>query len=128
MKPGRSVSGRKASSSTLKLILSTPGVLQVTANIFSPTEKTRSSPHLVSSVAPGRPRHSCFARFRFIAVSYGLSGQPPFAAAIEFLVAEALAPCAGDAQIELLDVLVGGQVGGGTLHHHPAVFQDVAEV
>src|SRR5471032_167851 len=128
MKPGRSVSSRKRSSSTLKLMPLALSSSSVTANIFVPTENTRSAPHLVSSVAPGKVRHRALACLIFMRCCPLSSSQPAFAAAVKLHVAEALAAGAGNAEVELLDVFVAGQFGGRAFHHHAAVLQDVAEV
>src|SRR5450830_1245080 len=93
-------------------------------NILPPTENTVSAHHLMSSVAPGRLRQNVFA----FSKSIMCSSQPAFAAAVKFHVPKTLAATASDAQIKLLDVFVGRQIVGRPFHHHPAVFQDVAEV
>src|SRR5690606_23490108 len=55
-------------------------------------------------------------------------GQPALAPAVKLGVAKALAAAAGDAEVELLDVLVAGQVGRAPIEHHAPVLQDVAVV
>src|SRR5256885_11678170 len=56
------------------------------------------------------------------------NSQPAFSAPIRFHVAEALAAAGGKAEIELLHVLVLGERGAFAVHHHAAVFEDVAVV
>src|SRR6187455_1553696 len=56
------------------------------------------------------------------------SRQPAFPPPVVLGLAEALAPAAGDAEVELLHVLVLAERGGRALHHHAAVLEDVAEV
>src|SRR5450756_1362288 len=52
--------------------------------------------------------------------------QPAFAPAVMLAVAEGFAPAFGNAEIELLHVLVLGQRLGVAVHHHPAVLENVA--
>src|SRR5256885_13725117 len=56
------------------------------------------------------------------------SGKPPLPAAVVLHVLEAPALARGDAEIELLDVLVRGELHGGAVHDHPAVLEDVAVI
>src|SRR6516164_9950230 len=58
MMPGRSVSSAKFSGVTLKERQTGAGISGVTANIFPPILKTRSSPHWICSVVPGKERQS----------------------------------------------------------------------
>src|SRR5262245_13706622 len=57
-----------------------------------------------------------------------LSSEPALSAAVGLDVAEALAASGGEAEVELLDVLVIGERLALAVHHHPAVLQDVAVV
>src|SRR4051812_22997488 len=56
------------------------------------------------------------------------SGQPALAALVALDVPEALALAAADAEVELLDVFVGREVGRRAVHHDAAALQDVAVV
>src|SRR5262245_12809965 len=56
------------------------------------------------------------------------SRQPPLPPPVVLHVAEALAPACGQAQVELLHVLVRSEVGSRPVHDHAAIFQDIAVV
>src|SRR5215469_15708182 len=56
------------------------------------------------------------------------SSQPAFAPAVMLHLAIALAAGCREPEIEFLDVFVGAQIGGGAIHHHTAVFEDVAVI
>src|SRR5438094_5493416 len=56
------------------------------------------------------------------------SRKPPLPAAVVLHVLEAPSGARGDAEIELLDVLVRCELGGGTVHDHAAVLEDVAVI
>src|SRR6185369_6909955 len=53
------------------------------------------------------------------------SGQPALAPLVTLDIAEALALAPAHAQVELLDVLVRRQFGGGPVHDDPPAFHDV---
>src|ERR1700730_16553248 len=57
-----------------------------------------------------------------------MSRQPALAALVVLDVAVALAAAGGDAEIELLDVLVGAQCRGVAVEHDATVLQDVAVI
>src|SRR5262249_41503035 len=52
--------------------------------------------------------------------------QPALAPPVMLALAERFAPAFGDAEIELLDVLVLAQRLGFTVEHHAAVFEHIA--
>src|SRR2546430_10219678 len=54
-----------------------------------------------------------------------VAGKQPLPAAVVLHVLEAPALARGDAEIELLDVLVRGELDGGAVHDHPAVLEVV---
>src|SRR6266705_5431377 len=56
------------------------------------------------------------------------SSQPPLPAAVVLHVLEAPSRARGDSEIELLDVLVRGELGGRAVHDHAAVLEDVAVI
>src|ERR1700686_1675892 len=56
------------------------------------------------------------------------SSEPALAAGVMLPVAEAVASGARQAEVELLHVLVSGQLPRRTIHHHAAVFENVTVV
>src|SRR6185312_15045127 len=62
---------------------------------------------------------------RVVMAGHGL-GEPPLAPAIMLAFAERFAPALGYAEVEFLDVFIFGECLSLTVHHHAAVFENVA--
>src|SRR5262249_44820157 len=77
--------------------------------------------------SPAPPRRGFPARRRTRTWRYpGRSGEPALAALVVLGVAERFALALGDAEVELLDVLVLAQRLGVAVHDDAAVLEDVA--
>src|ERR1700736_6513857 len=70
----------------------------------------------------------CIAVERPSALKRCRSSEPALAATVMLHVAEALASGARQAEVELLHVLVSGQLSRRAIHHHAAVFENVTVV
>src|SRR5215831_17690066 len=61
-------------------------------------------------------------------ISSPSSCEPPLSAAVVFDVLEAPARARRDPEVELLHVLVRGEIGGGTVHDDAAVLENITVV
>src|SRR2546423_1791430 len=90
---------------------------------ISPSRGRSARAALPAGPFRARPAHGSRARR-----GNSLSCQPALATPVMLGFPEALAPAAGDAEVELLHVLVIGEALRASLEHHAAILEDVAEV
>src|SRR5688572_733868 len=125
------VTGSRASASRERTFLaSTPARMRANpgAFLFACRINAGRAAMSVDSRALGERISSLSKCNRALTPIFFISSKPAFSSPVGLDVAEAFAAARREPQVELLHVLVLGELLAGAVHHHAAVLEDVAVV